>query len=414
MTDETIPPALWQETRQAMAAWQRERSPLRTDPAAPDPGLVGRVLILSEAGEPRLAWAALHREAGDGARLLLVAADVNPLVGSGDVAVADPGIGALTLRCRFAVRASEHDLGPATLLGTLPAEPLARAEARWQEIAEGRSVGTFTEQETEEDPEYQDWIDDVVRPAVGKLEASFSAVMPALSPALPFPTPSPAEPRPRGAWMRWAAVLAFVALGVGSGWLWWQKGQEIDGLRAAAAAGEAAHRQAVAELESRRADLEVRYRERLREAGQDHERLAAEHRAELKELETQLAKLQQATTIKNPMLVSLDSSAAVRGAKKIQVGPEVSHLMLYLPVEDPIGTEYQIEVSERISNRLTLLQKGLRANDPGEVVLGLPTALVPPGDYRVRLFRRTSGKLQLVREHVIEVEEEPKRRPSRW
>ncbi|HYH46556.1 MAG TPA: hypothetical protein VEG34_12805, partial [Thermoanaerobaculia bacterium] len=346
-------------------------------------------------------------------RLLLVAADVNPLVGAGDVAVAGPGTGALTLRCRFSVRAGESELGPSILLGTLPAEALAQAEARWRDIAAGRLVGTFTEQETEDDPEYQDWIDSVVRPAAGQLEQRFGAAVPSPSPALPFPTHSPAEPRPRGAWMRWAAVLVFAALGAGSGGLLWRKGQEIDDLRAAAAAGEAAHRQAIAELEARRADLEARYRAQLREAGRDRERLAADHRAQLEALEAQLAKLRQATEIRNPVLASLDPSAAVRGTTKLVVGPEVSHLLLYLPVDDPAGTPFQVEVSERSSNRPILLQKGLRSDARGEVLLGVPAALTPPGGYRVRLFRKTAGELQLVREHVIEVEEDPRSRPSR-
>ncbi len=414
MTNETIPAALWQETKRAAEAWEQARSPSQAEPAAPDPGPLGRVLVFPELTEPRLAWAALHREAGDGARLLLVAADGNPLVGSGDVAVVGPGVGALTLRCRFAVRAGEHELGPTTLLGTLPAEALARAEARWQEIAGGRSVGTFTEQETEEDPEYQDWIEDVVRPAAGRLEARLGDAVASPAPALPFPTRSPGEVQPSGAWMRWAAVLAFVALGAGSGWLLWRKGLEIDALRTAAAAGESAHRQAVADLETRRAELEAQYRERLRAAGQDRERLAAEHRVELKELEAQLVRLRQATEVKNPVFASLDPASIVRGTTPVQVGPEVSHLMLYLPVDDPTGTQFQVEVSERHSNKQVWVQKGLRSNGPGEVLLGLPAALAPPGDYRVRLFRLTGRELQLVREHMIEVVAEPKRRPSRW
>ncbi|HEV7506509.1 MAG TPA: hypothetical protein VGS07_16530 [Thermoanaerobaculia bacterium] len=413
MTDETMPSGLWQETRQAAKAWEQAQSPHGDEPASSGPVVAGQVLTLPELGEPRLAWAAL-REEGKTERRLLVVADVNPLVGSGDVAVTGPEVGSLTLRCRFAVWASERDLGATTLLGTLPLEALARADSRWQALAAGRPVGTFSEQETEEDPEYQDWIEDVVRPAAGKLEARVSTDSASPSSALPFPTRRPTEPLTsarRGAWMRWAAVLAFVTLGAASGFLWWRQGKEIAGLRAAVAASEAAQRQAISELEARRAALEAQYQARLKEAGEDRARLVSEHRAQMAELEARLAKLRQTTDVKNPMLAVLESADVQRGTKKLTVGPEVSHLVLMLSVNDPAGTEFQIEVSELRSGKQVFVQKGLRAYGIGEVRLGLPAVLVPPGNYRLRLFRKESGKLHLVREHVIEIVPGAKSRP---
>lgn len=421
MTDETLPPGLWQETGQAVEAWGKAHGSQGNEPAGPEPGpsptVAGQVLILPEIGEPRLAWAVLRRGEGENQRLLLVAADVNPLVGSGDVAVNGPVGGSLTLRCRFAVWVNERKLGATTLLGILPPESLSRAESRWQAVAAGRSVATFSEQETEEDPEYQDWLEEVVRPAAGKLEAQAGTSAQGSLPTLPFPTgpPSAPLPSPRGAWMRWAAVLAFVTLGAGSGFLWWRQGQEIAGLRAAAEASEAAHRQAIAELESRRADLDAQYQARLREAGADRARIESEHRARLRELEAQLEKLRRATEVKNPMLTTLDPEAVVRGSVElIKVGPEVSHLVLMLPVDAPAGTEFQVEVSERRSGKQILVQKELRADVLGEVRLGLPAALLPPGDYRLRLFRKQGGELRPVREHLIEIEEETEGRPPRW
>ncbi|MBW8877625.1 MAG: hypothetical protein JF614_21880 [Acidobacteria bacterium] len=416
MTDESMPSGLWQETRQAAAAWEHAQSSRGDEPASSGPIATGQVLTLPELGEPRLAWAALRREEGKSERRLLAPADVNPLVGSGDVAVTGPEVGSLTLRCRFAVWASDRDLGATTLLGTLPPEALARADSRWQAVAAGRSAGTFSEQETEEDPEYQDWIEDVVRPAAGKLEARVGATAPSRRSALPFPTQRPAETLPsprRGVWMRWAAVLAFVALGAGSGFLWWRQGQEIAGLRAAVAASEALHRQEIAKLEARRADLEAQYQARLQKAGEDRARLESEHREQMAELEAKLAKLRQMTDVKNPMLATLDPADVQRGTKKLTVGPEVSHLVLVLPVNDPAGTELQVEISERSSGKQVFVQKGLWADVRGEVWLGLPALLVPPGDYRVRLFRKEGGKLHLVREHLIEIVAGAKIRPPR-
>lgn len=416
MTDETMPSGLWQETRRAAEAWEQARGPGGVGPDEPGPIAAGQVLVLPELREPRLAWAVLRREAEESDRLLLVAADVNPLVGSGDVAANGPGIGALTLRCRCAVWVHERDLGATTRLGTVPPEALALADSRWQAIAAGRPIGTFSEQETEEDPEYQDWIEDVVRPALGKLERRPGTEAPSPLPALPFPTGRPAEPpsSSRDAWLRWAAVLAFVALGAASGFLWWWQAQEIAGLRAAAQASEGAHRQAIAELEARRAALEARYQARLREAGADRARLETEHRAQLQQLEAQLEKLRQATGVKNPQIASLPAETQ-RGSKQIKIDTEASHLMLLLSVDGPADAEFQVEVDEQPSGRQVFVQEGLRVDDDfSEVRLGLPTVLVPPGDYRVRLFRKEGEKLHLVREHLIEIEEEARRRPPRW
>jgi hypothetical protein len=213
--------------------------------------------------------------------------------------------------------------------------------------------------------------------------------------------------------MRWAAVFAFVALGAASGFLWWRQGKEIAGLRAAVAASEAAQRQAISELEARRAELEAQYQARLKEAGEDRERLVSEHLAQMTELEAKLAKLRQTTDVKNPMLASLDPAATQRGTTKLTVGPDVSHLVLMLPVEEPTGTEFQIEVDEKPSGKQVFIQKGLRADGIGEVRMGLPAVLVPPGDYRLRLFRKEGGKLHLVREHVIEIVAGAKSRPPR-
>jgi hypothetical protein len=405
MTDETMPQALWQETRRAADSAAESIKPAENGSV-----LVSQVLILPELGEPRLAWAVLRRETGATERRMLVAADVNPLVGSGDVAV--PGLltGPLTLRCRFAMWVNEREVRATQLLGTLPPEALALAEARRQALEAGRPVGTFSEQETEEDPEYQDWIEDVVRPAAGRLEARAGAVADtgadaAPSPALPFPAKASHQPEPSRAWIRWAAVLAFLALGAGNGLLWWWQGQKIAGLRSASEASEEAHRRAIADLEARRAALEAQYQARLREAGDDRARLEAEHRARLQELETQLAALRQATEVKNPMLADLEPGAAERGTiKQIKIAPEASHLVLLLPVDDPIGTEFQIEVSERPSGKQVFVQKGLRVDVLGEVRPGVPAALLPPGDYRVRLFRKEGKTLRLVREHLIAID----------
>lgn len=214
--------------------------------------------------------------------------------------------------------------------------------------------------------------------------------------------------------MRWAAVLAFVGLGAGSGLIWWQQGQEIAGLRTAARASEAAHRQAVDELELRRAEMEARYQAQLKEAGEGRARLESEHLVQLQKLETEIERLRQASEVRNPLLATLLAADIRRGPMELRVGPEVSHLVLTLPVDDRAGTEFQIEVSDGRSGKPMLVQTGLRADVFGHVRLGIVAALLPPGEYRLRLLRKEGSRLHMVREHVIVIEEETEGRPPRW
>lgn len=403
MNDESMmPPDLWQATRDA--ASRRGLLPVGSDRDALQPGCV---VVLPDLEEPRLAWAVLRKAPSNGDRWLLAATDSNPLLGTGDVAVAGPEIGLQTVRCRFAVAARVEDLGIVTPFGTLPDDALARVEARLKAIEENLSLGTLSEHETEEDPEYQDWLDDVVRPAVARLAARAGEAVPKPVPFPVVPSQSRGDsetlsPRP---WPRRLALAGFAALLVFGSLFGARQWQEISRLRAEAAMRESVHRQAIADLESRKARLEADYRIRLRDAGLDRARIEEEYRAQLAELTDQLAKLQKSTEVNNPIVAALEESSAVRGRKStFKVGPEVSHLVLLLPVDDPAGTRFEIQVEERGSGRRIFTQDRLEADVLGEVRLGLPAALVPPGEYRLRLYRKQGTQLRLVREHLIEIE----------
>ena len=53
-------------------------------------------------------------------------------------------------------------------------------------------------------------------------------------------------------------------------------------------------------------------------------------------------------------------------------------------------------------------------SDSGEVRLGIPLALLPPGDYSLRLLRKEKGGWQRVQDHRFEIQQKPRRRPQRW
>ena len=398
MNDESMPPGLWQETRNV--ANRRGHAPAGSDR---DPLGPGRLVVLPDLKEPRLAWAVVRKGTSNDDRWLLVATDSNPLRGTGDVAVAGPEIGLQTVRCRFTVAANVESFGTVSPFGMLPDEALAQVEARLKAIEEDLPLGTLSEQETEEDPEYQDWLDEVVRPTVARLAALAGEAVPK---PVPFPVASsPSRGDSERLWPRRLALAGFAALLVFGSLFGVRQWQEISRLRAEAAIRESAHRQAIAELEARKTKLEAEYRIRLRDAGLDRARIEKEYRTQLADLTAQLSKLQKSTEVSNPIVAALEASSAVRGRKStFKVGPEVSHLVLLLPVDDPAGTRFEIQVEERGTGKRIFTHGGLEADVLGEVRLGLPAALLPPGEYRLRLYRKQGAELRLVREHLIEIE----------
>lgn len=411
MSEETMPSELRLRTHRAVETWAGDRRPESQRSDTPVPISPGQLLLLSEIVEPRVAWAVLRRDAKDGDAVLLVPVDTNPLVGSGDVAVTVPALGALSLRCGLASWRHERHLGTFRVLGSLLLTDLSRADSRWQALTAGHPVGSLSEQERDADPEYQDWIEGVVRPAHERLSASPDAAALETPPPAPLPRPTTPGPAPLPSWARWAAVLAFLGLGLASGLFWWRQSRQIEKLRVAAEQLESEHRLAITGLEAERAALESRYRERLAAAGADRERLIAEHQAQVEALETRIGALRRATDLRNPVFAALDSDDVVRGWAEVEVGPEASHVVLQIVVHDPEGTHFRIVVLDRRSGSEVFTATGLRADALGTVSLGVPAGLLPPAVYRVRVERQDGETWHFVEEHRLEVE--PHRRSSR-
>jgi hypothetical protein len=138
------------------------------EPPAPGDVLVAR----STRAYPR-EWVVVDRQ---GDRLLVVPADTNPLVGTGDawVPAAAPS-GPLALRCRHALWLAERALSSAARTGALSAEFLEEARRKWRAVAAGEDPGEVLEQEVDADPAYQDWIAEVVTRARAALAEAAGA-----------------------------------------------------------------------------------------------------------------------------------------------------------------------------------------------------------------------------------------------
>ncbi len=150
-------------TLEAHAQGARTRAEIerREDPS-PRPG---DVYALAETAEQSVLWVVLAEVPGHGPegepRYLLVAADLHPLVGSCDVAApAGAAAGALCLRCGFDIELGAAALGAARRSGRLEGEALERARRKRAQIEAGAVSGSVLERDTDDEPEYQDWLEE--------------------------------------------------------------------------------------------------------------------------------------------------------------------------------------------------------------------------------------------------------------
>ena len=130
---------------------------------------VGDVLRLDETADLAVLWAlAAYDE--ERRQFVAVAADLNPLLASSDVAVPrESPCGELSLRCAVEVRLARQDVERARRLGTLDGSVVAQMRRRRAEILSGSVAGGLFAQETDVDPEYRDWLEEGPEQAKARL-----------------------------------------------------------------------------------------------------------------------------------------------------------------------------------------------------------------------------------------------------
>lgn len=207
-----------QDPAQAAAAAERAAGGAQVPP--PSAGGVelgaapGDLFVVRELAEFAVEWAVVAREPRDPALLLVVPADAHPATGSADVRVpARSSGGPLNLRCAFAVRLPASFFAADLRSGRLAAPDASRAERRVDELERGVLRGEPLGQETDRDPDYQDWIADVVAPAAEALAAAARSGAPARSRG-PAPVPPRRRQAPSTVSMALAASLVLAAVGL--------------------------------------------------------------------------------------------------------------------------------------------------------------------------------------------------------
>lgn len=172
----------------------------------------GQLWILPQAGEIPELWLVIG-VAGETARL--APADLDPQVGSGDLAVPSGSrCGALTLRGRQTVRVPFDQVRRGHLVGSIEEPYLEGLRGKVQALDRGQPVGSILERDTDTDSDYQE-LSATLRCAAARLVPKSP---PASARLVRKSPPRATRPRPARARNLAAAVL-LLASGLGSGWL---------------------------------------------------------------------------------------------------------------------------------------------------------------------------------------------------
>lgn len=211
--------------------------------------------------------------------------------------------------------------------------------------------------------------------------------------------------RRAGAWLAASVVLAVLAAGL----VGYQQ-LELRELRAAAEHTTGELRRQVEELQAEGEDLQQRL------AATDERRAAAEreHAERVARLERRLAAVAAAGSITNPVLVALDPGLTTRGARVVALPPAASHLVFTLseiglegiagPPAAPGSRRYSMELWGDESGPRVWRAEDLQPNELDEIWAGVPAGLVPPGDYRLRLYLEEDGQRRLVQDFALSIE----------
>src|SRR6185436_4516272 len=259
--------ALAEETQGRASRLRSEHERHRLRPPQP-----GDLFVVPEAGDIPLEWALLERRPDHEGGFLAVPADSVPLVGSGDIEVPLGELAApLTLRCRFWIFLDKRIPHPDRRTGTLEPGTVARALEARRAIEAGTYVASPLAEEVDQDPEYRDWIEDVLTPARARL----------LERASQQRTREGSGGVPRRTWALAASVVIALGLGMAGGLLW-QRDQlrilEEDRQRAARTLAEERGQRAQelkAERERHRRELAEREQRDDEERRRDREQIAS-------------------------------------------------------------------------------------------------------------------------------------------
>jgi hypothetical protein len=315
------------------------------------------LVLFPETADLPVEWAVLGRDPGRPGLVLVVPADTYTKKGTADVAVPDGSpLAPLTLRCGFGAWIDEARLKTARRTGdVLDSQGAAAARQLWDDRERGESVGSLLTEEVDADPEYKDWIDEVLVPARAALTAA---------PATAQVVPLRRHPAFFGNPLALAAsVLLVVCLSLAAGLVW----------------------------QDRRIEEERARAEEIRQ--QDQEKIAA--------LERRLQDVGRPEALLNVPLVVLAPRDPGRGPDKELTLP--AFFLLAIKDSRPFPS-YRLDILSQDSGGVVWKGDGLvPSSDLHEVSLVLRRDDLPPGDYELRLYGMKDGGAEPVGDYDLRI-----------
>ncbi len=177
------------------------------------PCTVGDLFVFSASASYGVEWLVLARDPAQLDRVLVVPADAHLSVGSRDLRMARQAHdGSLVARLSYGRWIDQQHCQPSQRAGAIVSSEVFRLRRRWLELGDQEWNSSLVGREVDEDPEYQDWIDEQVAPAWRSLAQLESVKRIGEPPPELDPAYSPARFR----WLKVAAALLMMtALG------WW-------------------------------------------------------------------------------------------------------------------------------------------------------------------------------------------------
>ncbi|HEY2295409.1 MAG TPA: hypothetical protein VGM86_32300, partial [Thermoanaerobaculia bacterium] len=356
-----------------------------------------------ETADFPVEWAVLEAQAGDPERLLAVPADTNPLAGSADVEIlANEPAGPLSLRCRFGLWLDAARFDPTRRTGALAPDAIARALKTRAALESGDSAASPLAWEVDVDPEYEDWTREVLIPAHAALAPPASREEPAApSPAIPF----------RRRWTTFgnpyalaASILLMITLGLAGGLLW-QTGKIAD----LSAGRQRTEDELRRERERHAGELrqtEEAHRREIAERDRQAAQREQEDRSRIADLEKRLDSAGHVRPLVNAPFISLSPKDPERGGEpeSYALPRDATYLFLLLGVTDLRSfPEYRLEILKKDTGKPVWSSRGLHKTGLLEISVALPPDLLPPGDYRLRLYGLKEGRAELAGEYEVRV-----------
>ncbi len=129
------------------------------------PPTLGDIFLFRETASYGVEWLVVEAALQNEERLLVVPVDDNALIGSRDVETWD-GVGSpLSIRCDFGVWLGLEAFDLEMRTGSVPSEVLGEVQQKRAAISAEAVEGTVLEEETDDDPAYEEWMAEVLGPA---------------------------------------------------------------------------------------------------------------------------------------------------------------------------------------------------------------------------------------------------------